>query len=586
MADDPSQRSGTTSVSRIVPFGTPWSGAAIWVAAVTAVFAQGFDGLAIAVGISGALFLTALFQARRTGHPNASNANSPRFTPELGTTSRLALALALAALIAAELQIAATGIDVLFAHNTPITPMLAVSVSTSANVSAGLIAATLAAVIAAVALALAPPRTTRAITISVVAAIVIVVAGCLAAVVWRDGITALVSLPAVTEITSIEARLLEKRLADPATLRAHTVPFLKTDAVNFVALAVLIAVGLAALTAAFAGPGFTGPITTRSSAIVALLLVAALPAIASSGKRDLMATVDSGITVNAPPAWLTSQVAAGTVELCGKPIPRTGKVTDACGKGFGRDGRIRWQDISFERAGAPYAAISASTPSTGIAVALTGLVLAIATFGAALVGGALVSLGAGAMTSATLPGASGAAPSNADTSAAPTMTRALAVILIGSAIAASGLAGVGALVALAAGIAAVAMLPPMLVTIVKPRAAQSASAMLTVSASVMLGVVLVVVLALAPKLVPYTAFEWSGAAKSAPPALTRRLTTLATQTAAATSPAQRTAAEAQARRIIEDRITWLGLKPAASGLIGLMAALLIGVFGVLLNARR
>jgi hypothetical protein len=162
----------------------------------------------------------------------------------------------------------------------------------------------------------------------------------------------------------------------------------------------------------------------------------------------------------------------------------------------------------------------------------------------------------------------------------------LAVILIGSAIAASGLADVSALVALAAGIAAVAMVPPMLVAIVKPRAAQSADVMLTVSASVILGVVLVVGLALAPKLAPYTAFEWSGAAKSAPPAITRRLATLATQAAAATSPAQRTAAEAQARRIVEDRITWLGLKPAASGLIGLMAALLIGVFGILLNARR
>ena len=584
MANDPSQRSGSTSLNRTgpleAPFDTPWTGAAIWVAAVTAVFAQGFDGLAIVVGISGALFLTALFQARRTAHPNASNANSRRFTPALGTASRLALALALAALIAAELQIAATGIDILFAHITPGIP-IAVSSSAFATVTAGLIAATLAAVIAALALALTPARTTRAITIFVAVAIVLVVAGCLAAVVWRDGITALVSLPAVTEITSIEARLLEKRLADPATLRAHTVPFLKTDAVNFVALAVLIAVGLAAMSAAFAGPGFTGPTTSRSSAIVALLLVAALPAIASSGKRDLMATVDSGITVTAPPAWLTSQVAAGTVELCGKPIPRTGNVSDACGKGFGRDGRIRWQDISFERAGAPYAAISASTPSTGIAVAMTGGVVAIAVFGAALFGGALVSLGAGAMTSANLPSASTAA-----TYAALAITRMLAVILIGSAIAASGLADVSALVALAAGIAAVAMVPPMLVAIVKPRAAQSASAMLMVSASVILGVVLVVGLSLAPKLAPYTAFEWSGAAKSAPPAITRRLATLATQAAAATSPAQRTAAEAQARRIVEDRITWLGLKPAASGLIGLMAALLIGVFGILLNARR
>jgi hypothetical protein len=83
-----------------------------------------------------------------------------------------------------------------------------------------------------------------------------------------------------------------------------------------------------------------------------------------------------------------------------------------------------------------------------------------------------------------------------------------------------------------------------------------------------------------------TTLEVSGALTSSPPGVARRVATLAAPAPSVGPPAeaqraaaQRATAHAHLVRIAEERVTWLGLKPLASGAWGVLLALVVAAVG-------
>lgn len=529
----------------------PWAGTAAIITASTTLLAQGHDGLAILIGLSGAVFLWATLLApvssamtRRDITPADALAHSYA-SPALGTLVRLVLLLASALLLAADLQIAAAGLDLLFPGR-------------------GLGLMTAVAIVFAAGLVLPGIGDDRMDVLSAAAfsLLVVLVLTATAAMVWRHGPSALLAVPAIPDLAGIEQRLLEKRLADPAQFRAHTVPFLKTDAINFAALASIVGLGFAA--AAISYGGLRGDTrANRRSALIVLALLILIPPIAANGKRDLMSAFDSGIKVASPPAWLNDHAAAGFLELCGKPPAKAAdsppRISDLCGKGFGKDGLLRWQDATYSREGLVYASLDASgAPRTAAAALLIAALLA----GAVLASRSALVLG-------PMPGASNE------------RTIAIGVTALAGLVAMLELGDVSSLLALAAGIAATGVIPAAIGAVATP-ARNTMGALL----AVVIGIAIVAGLSLAPRIAPFAAYEASGAGTSAPPSIARRLATLREQSTAAPTGPARAWATLQARRIAEDRVTWLGLKPIASGIWGLAAGLAIILITGLISRRR
>ncbi|MBX9925897.1 MAG: hypothetical protein K2Y05_06030, partial [Hyphomicrobiaceae bacterium] len=462
--------------------GLPWlMGSAAWVAAAAAIVTHGFDGLSLVLGIAGALLLAIVVPGRgvsvRASQSGLSADADMTVSRFLQTATGLGLGLAAVLLVAAELQVAATGIDL----SLP---------GTGAAVGVAVVSALAVAAFQAT----AGGRALRAVRLVSVAVVLGLVAVATAVLVVRDGPGALLSLPAVGEITAIEARLRDARLADPATLRAHTVPFLRTDMVNFASLSVLIAAGFAVLLAADNDRSAGRPehdanrVSHQGLRMILLLSLAVtclLPALAVGAKRDMMAAFAAGIKVAGPPAWLTEQVAAGTIEVCGKvAVSSATTVADLCGKGFGRDGLLRWQDVVFLRDGAFYGA--ARTTGMPQMAGLVFVVIAIA--GAA---GTALAVGVLARRSETGPGDVGVGGLGGRGSV---LLVTAGVLALGGGVAASGFFETGALVALAASVLGIVLVP----NVVASRLFRAPSAMAAVVAMAV-GIVIVLGLGLMSK---------------------------------------------------------------------------------------
>lgn len=549
----------------------------------SALLTQGHDGLALSVGLAAAAFLwiallapahswlagpadgDALGGAGRDVGGRSGTAEDltslvdHRFgSPLLGVLMRLLLVFATVLIVVAELRIAAAGLDIL-AGQRGVGGLVAVG-------GFGIVAVVLATI---------GRRWLEPLAAVIFAAVAGVVGLALVAIVWQDGLAALVGVPAVPEIAALEQRLVDKRLADPAQLRAHTAPFLKTDALNFVALVVVVALGFAAIVGGYGRASATAS-TRRAAALMVLALLVALPPLAATGKRALLASFDGGIAVSAPPAWLAAHVTAGQVELCGKvaaPVVSSvlsaamsvaASAADLCGRGFGPKGLLRWQDAQFSREGLPYAALEAAGAPRS-----AGLLLIVAAILAAAILAARASM--------VLLARSYSAGLEAGTARRAMMS--VGVVAATAAVTVSMPLDFTQLFALAASVAACAVIPALLVGSLFQRPAA-----MGVIGGMAIGVAVTIGLSLVPRIAPVAAMEASGAIASLPPALVRRIATLAaapvapaSATKAALRPTPVAVAPAeQLARIAEDRVTWLGLRPIASGLIGLALACLLG----------
>jgi cation/acetate symporter len=200
---------------------------------------------------------------------------------------------------------------------------------------------------------------------------------------------------AIQEIASLEQSMVQKGLANPATLKIHTVPFVTYDPLNYFALILCLMVGTASLPHILMRY-FTTPSVREARSSVAwslffiFLLYFTAPAYAAFSKLEVYSLINNGTQLSALPQWIYTYGHLGLVKICGVNADVVQNVVAACGKIANHPGLLRWQDLAIdtdvivlstpEIAGMPYV-IAGLVAAGGLAAAMStadGLLLAIA----------------------------------------------------------------------------------------------------------------------------------------------------------------------------------------------------------------
>jgi cation/acetate symporter len=200
---------------------------------------------------------------------------------------------------------------------------------------------------------------------------------------------------AIQEIAGLEQSMVQKGLANPATLKIHTTPFVTYDRLNYFALILCLMVGTASLPHILMRY-FTTPSVREARSSVAwslffiFLLYFTAPAYAAFSKLEVYSLIDRGTQLTALPQWIYTYGHLGLVKICGVNADVAQNVIAACGKVANHPGLLRWQDLAIdtdvivlstpEIAGMPYV-IAGLVAAGGLAAAMStadGLLLAIA----------------------------------------------------------------------------------------------------------------------------------------------------------------------------------------------------------------
>jgi cation/acetate symporter len=200
---------------------------------------------------------------------------------------------------------------------------------------------------------------------------------------------------ALQDIAALEQSMIGKGLANAATLKPHTEPFLSYSPLNYFALILCLMVGTASLPHILMRY-FTTPSVREARVSVAwslffiFLLYFSAPAYAAFSKLEVYTLIEKGTSLSALPGWIYTYGKLGLVKICGANAVDPAAVAAACGKIAGHSGLLRHQDLAIdtdvivlstpEIAGMPYV-IAGLVAAGGLAAALStadGLLLAIA----------------------------------------------------------------------------------------------------------------------------------------------------------------------------------------------------------------
>ena len=530
-----------------------WCSTVLLVGVTGVLVAQGHDGLAYTLGVAGALFLWAsVIVPAMSGLPGSSSIPaylSARHTsPVTGTLSCLVLLAALTILLAAELTVLANVLGL-----AGLAAPLGVAVSIAA-------AGTGFAVLGS-----GRAGTNTAAIFAALVAIALLVA--LFAMSYADGPGALVSIPAMADIASLEQTLLEKRLADPATFKPHAVPFLRTSALNFALLVVLLSLGLALLASPRLDRSSADPIQSTKVIGRAILFVIAiivlLPPLAATAKRALLALFAAGVRPAALPDWMAAQLQAGMLQVCGSSSTDPAILAKACGKGVGPQGLMRWHEAAFATDSLLFAGLQAATPAATVLIVALAALTVLATFGTAHRIAILA-------TSAV-----------ADPIGTPVFSKPLAVLVLLAAalIANAKSADAVALLTWSASLAAAALAPAMLAAVFVRYPSSLAA-----NSAILAGAITTMTVILAVNSAPIELAAWTNALASAPSSVTRKLATLQDAWTAAADGPGRDALRVQAEKLARDNLSWFGVRPVAAGIFGLAIGGIIVLAGSIVSS--
>lgn len=129
--------------------------------------------------------------------------------------------------------------------------------------------------------------------------------------------------PSLPDIATLEETILQSGRVDFDTFGAHTATFLKLSPLDFSALVVSLAMGLAVLPpllAALQGGGVRPARVRLGGAWVALwamLVLGSIPALAAYAKLDIYAALTKPTPLAQPPSWVEAPSRAGLVHLHG-----------------------------------------------------------------------------------------------------------------------------------------------------------------------------------------------------------------------------------------------------------------------------
>ena len=530
-----------------------WLPATLLVGVTGAIVAGGHDALAYILGFAGALFLWAtVLTPGMAGSDSARGITSflaGRYrSPAVGKLASAVLLLALVILLAAEITAAARAYAALG--------------TTTGHISAAL--ATVPFALGAIVLLAARSGSLSMHVGATLAALAFaILIGAVAWLAYIDGPGALISVPAMSEIATLEQGLLEKRLADPATFKPYAVPFLRTDPLNFSALIVCVSLGLAIL-ATPSRPSRPSTISRAVLFVTAALIM--LPPVAAAAKRSLLALFASGVRPVALPDWMTSFQTTGALEICGSSSSDPIVLAKACGKGVGPQGFMRWHDAAFAQDALVFAGLDAAS----MTIDLMSLTICSATVALTVWTARRIAI----LSEAAL------FPDGEPGTASFRTAFMLPVLLtLAALIAAARPADSATLLAWSATLAAAGLAPALLTALVVLNPGRAAA-----SVAIPFGALFTLAIILASRYAPIDVFALTSSLSNAPPAVVRKLASLQDTLAAATPGPGRDTLLLQAEKLARDNLAWFGLKPLAAGIFGLAAGALIMAAGSVVSA--
>ena len=150
---------------------------------------------------------------------------------------------------------------------------------------------------------------------------------------------------AVDGVTGLETALIEKGLADAATLKPHAKAFLQIDELNFFALTFCLMTGTAAF--AHVATRYLAAPSAREARLsgawglfFALLIAVSAPALAALTKLEVYALIEHATPFAALPDWLVHASALGLVRIHGVSLHMLETVRQALGAGAGDLGAV------------------------------------------------------------------------------------------------------------------------------------------------------------------------------------------------------------------------------------------------------
>ncbi len=150
---------------------------------------------------------------------------------------------------------------------------------------------------------------------------------------------------ALEGIKELETGLIEKGLADPATLKPHVAAFLQVDRLNFFALTFCLMTGTAAF-AHVATRYLTAPsarearLTGAWGLFFVFLIAVSAPALAALTKVEIYALIERGTPFAALPDWLVHASGLGFVRIHGVSLYMLESVRHALDAGAGDLGTV------------------------------------------------------------------------------------------------------------------------------------------------------------------------------------------------------------------------------------------------------
>ncbi len=363
--------------------GADWMSGASFVGMAGTLFLLGYDGLAFVLGWTGGYVLVAILIApflRKFGAFTVPDFFAERYG---GNTART---IAVVVLISCSFTYVVAQI-----YATGLIASRFLDMDFTVAVYAGLVGILLCSMLGGM----------KAVTWTQVAQYIVLIVAYLLPIVILSAKKFGVPLPqftygqAIADITALESSMVQKGLADAATLKPHIKPFTTYDPLNYFALILCLMIGTASLPHILMRY-FTTPSVRDARSSVAwslffiFLLYFSAPAYAAFSKLEVYSLIDKGTALAELPQWIYTYGKIGLVKVCGVDAASAQSVIAACGKIVGQGGMLRLQDLSIntdvivlstpEIAGMPYV-IAGLVAAGGLAAALStadGLLLAIA----------------------------------------------------------------------------------------------------------------------------------------------------------------------------------------------------------------
>jgi len=529
-------------------YGVEALGALAVIGAAGALVTLGYDGLSLAIGlVAGMALMTIIVAPRFVLYPAQSIGGF--FAARYGSAwaRRLALTVLVSAavfLLAAEIRGGALAMQALLPAGYGVA------------IAAVVVVIILAALVRSV---IAPRRSAGLAYLTLFGALMAALAG----IATNNGDLAVPHATfggALEALANLDQRLVTGKLADVASLRPMTSPFLQLSMLNFVGLLLAVALGIAAaphligrhLSRAAVSPGDAVARAGRATLLVAIVVACVAP-LAVHTKLGFGNRIAVGIEIAAIPPEIVQANRVGGVGVCGRHGEAAGELSGACAKMPGQRGFLRLQDLTYQGDGFMVSAPLLAGVSHWAAYALyAGLLLATLVTAHALLAGVL-----GADAEARSRG-------SVDPAAMDPRSVVVGLTLIVAAALLAGLSGLDLASLAGDGLALIASgLFPALVLSLYWRRMTAAGAVAGIAAGFALAFIYIV----GVHFFPLQLVSWTGGLSSATPSQLQKLDALSAAIARAADPIARDALQAALMRQASLSANWFGLKPPAIVLI-------------------